>query len=184
MLLVLGIMLAMAPQNICRCSNSLPSGLQNSSDHGTADLAWALCSIFENFSFYARRSLQNCSSIFSTSSSENFCLSQILCSCKQDTKSLERSAHKSRDSTGGNWSLGLFRLSRFAKIQQIQHVYGRSNWGVQENVRTHGHVQSQTNKKVWHESQLVMAPLWCQEACHPQIVYQGECENLETTAEK
>ena len=119
MLLVLGIMLAMAPQNICRCSISLPSGLQNFSHHGTADLACALCSIFANFSFYARRSLQYCSSIFSTSSSENFCLSQILCSCKQDTKSLESSTHKSGGSIAGNCSRRLLRLSCLVQTLDI-----------------------------------------------------------------
>jgi len=94
-------MLAMAPQG-CRSSNSLLSGLQHCSNDRTVEHACEFCRICLNplCSLNARCSLQNWSSIFSTSTSKNFCLSQLTCCCKQAVKSLESTEHKSRASTG------------------------------------------------------------------------------------
>ena len=103
-LLLPGIMLAMAPKNLCRSSNSFPSALQHCSNDLTVEHACAVCNICENplCSLNAICRLQNWSSIFSTYASENFCLSQIICCCKQKVKAHECAEHKSRGSTGGN----------------------------------------------------------------------------------
>jgi len=38
------------------------------------------------------------------------------------------------------------------------------------------HVGTLANMKLWQACQLVMAALWCQEVCQPQIVYQWYCD--------
>jgi len=117
MLLVPSIMLAMAPQNLCRSSNLLPSGLQHCSINSTVEHACASYSICENPLSYlnARHSLQSWSSFFPTSTSDNLSLNQINYCCKQEVNSLESTQYKSRGSTGGNWSGELFSCHAWRK---------------------------------------------------------------------
>ena len=120
-LLVPGIMLAMAPQNLCRSWNSPPSGAQHCSNVWTTEPACEFWFSWWNSlrSLNAKRSLRNWSSIFSTLRSENICFSRILCCSKQQMKSLESREHKSRGSTGGNCCVELFWLSRSAQTLEI-----------------------------------------------------------------